>query len=68
MTASSLYHERIAALAHEYWVERGRPLGSPEVDWYRAVEAVSAEDDLRLAAFLPGLNTAAPGATHRRRM
>ena len=29
------YHE-IAALAEHYWMERGRPFGSPEVDWLRA--------------------------------
>jgi Protein of unknown function (DUF2934) len=29
------YHE-IAILAEQYWHERGRPFGSPEVDWLRA--------------------------------
>jgi len=32
-------HERTAAiaeLAYRMWEERGRPEGSPEVDWYRA--------------------------------
>ena len=29
------YHE-IAQLAEQFWVERGRPFGSPEVDWLRA--------------------------------
>jgi hypothetical protein len=28
--------EEIAQLAHRYWIERGRPSGSPEVDWNRA--------------------------------
>jgi DUF2934 family protein len=23
-------------VAYQLWVERGRPFGSPEVDWYRA--------------------------------
>lgn len=26
----------IARLAEQFWVERGRPFGSPEVDWLRA--------------------------------
>lgn len=26
----------IAGLAHQYWEERGRPLGTPEEDWFRA--------------------------------
>lgn len=28
--------DEIAKLAHQYWIERGRPAGSPEVDWDRA--------------------------------
>ena len=26
----------ISALAYELWIQRGCPLGSPEVDWFRA--------------------------------
>lgn len=29
------YHE-IAQLAEQFWIERGRPFGSPEIDWLRA--------------------------------
>jgi hypothetical protein len=29
-------NDEIARLAHQYWIERGRPQGSPEVDWNRA--------------------------------
>ena len=28
--------EQIAHLAEKYWIERGRPDGSPEHDWLRA--------------------------------
>jgi hypothetical protein len=28
--------EQIAHLAEKYWIERGRPNGSPEHDWLRA--------------------------------
>jgi hypothetical protein len=31
-------HHEIAARAHELWVARGCPQGSPEVDWHRAAE------------------------------
>jgi hypothetical protein len=31
-------HDDIAALAHELWRARGCPDGSPEVDWFHAVE------------------------------
>lgn len=29
-------YEEVATLAEQYWHERGRPFGSPEVDWLRA--------------------------------
>jgi len=31
-------HQDIAALAYALWEGRGRPEGSPEEDWFRAVE------------------------------
>jgi hypothetical protein len=31
-------HEVIEELAYQYWEERGRPVGSPEVDWQKAEE------------------------------
>src|SRR5579863_8126686 len=30
--------EAISALEYELWIQRGCPLGSPEVDWFRAEE------------------------------
>jgi Protein of unknown function (DUF2934) len=33
-------HERIEKLAYEYWERRGRPLGSPEIDWFEAKKAL----------------------------
>jgi hypothetical protein len=33
-------HEFVAKLAYKLWEERGRPFGSPEVDWFRAERAV----------------------------
>ncbi len=33
-------HEFVAKLAYQFWEERGRPCGSPEVDWFRAEQAV----------------------------
>jgi hypothetical protein len=29
-------HEQIELLAYRYWVQRGRPVGDPETDWYKA--------------------------------
>jgi Protein of unknown function (DUF2934) len=33
-------HEYVAKLAYQLWEERGRPFGSPEVDWFAAERAV----------------------------
>jgi hypothetical protein len=29
-------------LAYEYWERRGRPLGSPEIDWLAAEKALAS--------------------------
>lgn len=31
-------HELTKKLAYEFWEQRGRPTGSPEVDWHKAEE------------------------------
>jgi Protein of unknown function (DUF2934) len=33
-------HEFVAKRAYEHWQSRGMPLGSPEVDWFAAEQAV----------------------------
>ncbi len=33
-------HEFVAKLAYQLWEARGRPFGSPEVDWFAAERAV----------------------------
>lgn len=35
-------HEFVAKLAYKLWEQRGRPLGSPEVDWFAAERTVYA--------------------------
>jgi len=67
MSVSNLHEERIAALAYTYWLERGCPLDSPDVDWYRAVETLSAPEELQFVAFRAGPDTAAPAPRHHRR-
>jgi Protein of unknown function (DUF2934) len=37
-------HKEIARLAYELWERRGRPLGSPEIDWYAAESALGVRD------------------------
>ena len=35
-------HEFVAKLAYQLWAQRGRPIGSPEFDWFAAEQAVYA--------------------------
>jgi hypothetical protein len=35
-------YEEIAILAEQFWHERGRPFGSPEIDWLRAEATLHA--------------------------
>jgi hypothetical protein len=45
LTPDFLYesrHEFVEKLAYKLWVQRGRPLGSPDVDWFAAEQAVYA--------------------------
>jgi hypothetical protein len=35
-------HEFVEKLAYELWAQRGRPLGSPDVDWFAAEQAAYA--------------------------
>jgi hypothetical protein len=37
-----LDHAQVAALAYQFWLERGCPVGSPDVDWFRAEGEVKA--------------------------
>jgi hypothetical protein len=37
-------HDEIAKLAYELWERRGRPLGSPEIDWYAAESGLGVRD------------------------
>lgn len=51
-------HEVIAILAYRLWEERGRPLGSPEVDWFDAkkrLAAAPARDENALRIFGMGM-------------
>lgn len=36
-TSRVIAHEEIALHAYYHWQRRGRPFGSPEVDWYWAI-------------------------------
>ena len=34
--------ERIALQAYWFWEERGRPWGTPEIDWYKAEQQLGS--------------------------
>ena len=50
-------HEFVAKLAYELWEKRGRPIGSPEVDW------LAAEQTVYSSLLAAGLITAAENPT-----
>jgi hypothetical protein len=37
-TSNPIIHEKIALHAYYHWERRGKPFGSPEVDWYWAID------------------------------
>ena len=39
--------DEIARLAHESWLERGSPIGTPEEDWFRAEAEVRSRQSKR---------------------
>ena len=39
----AMIDEKIRRRAYRYWEERGRPFGSPDHDWFRAVEEVKRD-------------------------
>jgi hypothetical protein len=45
-------HQRTSRLAYQLWEKRGRPLGTPEIDWTAAEKAIDSEPSL-LAEQLP---------------
>jgi len=52
-------HEFVAKLAYKLWEGRGRPFGSPEVDWFAAERAVYS------SLVASGLVTPDPNAPQR---
>ncbi len=41
----ALNHQEVAKLAYLFWEERGRPFGSPEIDWSRAERELWARSE-----------------------
>jgi len=45
------FHERTQKLAYQYWLDRGRPFGSSEIDWFAAEKSLSESDAAASACF-----------------
>ena len=41
---SKYEHQRIEYWAYRYWEDRGRPVGSPEEDWFHATQELGARE------------------------
>jgi len=54
------------ALAYQLWIERGSPLGSPEIDWLEAEARVQAELHARSTSRRREAQRAAAGAARAR--
>jgi Protein of unknown function (DUF2934) len=43
--------EITAKLAYQFWEQRGRPFGSPEVDWFAAKKTLALSERLQLPLY-----------------
>ena len=50
LTVAELTSDEIAARAYSYWEKRGFQGGSPEDDWSRAIEELTAERNRQYAS------------------
>jgi hypothetical protein len=49
--------QEVESLAYRLWLQRGRPIGSPDVDWFRAEDELGRArltSDLPLSAYTMG--------------
>ena len=42
---SSADYGSVAALAYQFWMDRGCPIGTPEVDWFHAEEELNGRGE-----------------------
>jgi hypothetical protein len=52
--SSKSRHEITKGVAYYLWEQRGRPFGSPEVDWYQAERLLAAQDEIVGSVLLLG--------------
>ncbi len=44
MDDSPIPHDQIELRAYQYWEERGRPWGTPDVDWFKAEQDLTSSE------------------------
>jgi hypothetical protein len=49
-TGNTDHHQEIRELAYALWILRGKPIGSPDFDWYRAEAELKAKRSAARAA------------------
>lgn len=49
-TVATIASDEIAALTYQLWNERGRPIGSPDEDWFWAEAELSNRNEAAAAA------------------
>ncbi len=67
---SSIDHQHVELLAYACWEARGRPIGEPEADWFRALELLRTDlvtDGIPLSAVHAGPGEVTASAPRRRR-
>ena len=60
-------HALLCQLAYQAWIDRGQPLGSPEVDWAVAVQQRLGMHPAGAAPAAPASRTAPTSAARRAR-
>jgi hypothetical protein len=49
MSSQYVRHEILTSLAYQSWLDRGQPIGSPEIDWTIAEQKLAAQEALDAA-------------------
>ena len=58
MNSTGPSHQEIELRAHELWLERGRPSGAPETDWFKAEQQLSRKPEGALSRVAREVGTA----------
>lgn len=51
-------HQEVESRAYKLWQERGRPMGTPEADWFKAEQELSHKPECALLRVARDVGTA----------